>query len=42
MHPALKLGLLEWKAQSHRTEPTDFVSLLDFSVAVGLSIWRRF
>ncbi len=25
MHPALKLGLLEWKAQSHRTQPTDFV-----------------
>ena len=25
MHPALKLGLLEWRAQSHRTQPTDFV-----------------
>lgn len=25
MHPALKLGLLEWKAQTHRTQSTDFV-----------------
>jgi len=25
MHPALKLGLLEWRTQSHRTQPTDFV-----------------
>jgi integrase len=25
MHPALKHGLLEWRAHSHRTQPTDFV-----------------
>jgi integrase len=25
MHPALKQALLEWKAQSHRTQATDFV-----------------
>ena len=25
MHPALKQALLEWRAQSHRTKPTDFV-----------------
>ena len=25
MHPALKLALLEWRTQSHRTQPTDFV-----------------
>ena len=25
MHPALKHALLEWKTQSHRTQPTDFV-----------------
>jgi integrase len=25
MHPALKLALLEWRKQSHRTQPTDFV-----------------
>ena len=25
MHPALKLALLEWRARSHRTQPTDFV-----------------
>jgi integrase len=25
MHPILKQGLLEWKMQSHRTQPTDFV-----------------
>lgn len=25
MHPALKLGLQEWRTQSHRTHPTDFV-----------------
>ena len=25
MHPALKLALLEWRAQSHRTQPKDFV-----------------
>jgi integrase len=25
MHRALKLALLDWKTQSHRTEPTDFV-----------------
>lgn len=25
MHSALKLGLLEWREQSHRTQPTDFV-----------------
>jgi len=25
MHPALKLGLLEWRTQSHRTQPADFV-----------------
>jgi integrase len=25
MHPALKQALLEWKTQSHRTQPTDFV-----------------
>ncbi len=25
MHPVLKHGLLEWRTQSHRTEPTDFV-----------------
>ncbi len=25
MHPVLKQALLEWKAQSHRTQPTDFV-----------------
>jgi integrase len=25
MHPALKLGLLEWRKQSHRTQLTDFV-----------------
>jgi integrase len=25
MHPALKQALLEWKTQSHRTKPTDFV-----------------
>ena len=25
MHPALKLALLEWRTQSHRTQPADFV-----------------
>jgi integrase len=25
MHPALKLSLLGWRKQSHRTQPTDFV-----------------
>jgi integrase len=25
MHPVLKLALLEWRTQSHRTEPSDFV-----------------
>jgi integrase len=25
MHPTLKLGLLEWRRQSHRTDATDFV-----------------
>jgi integrase len=25
MHPALKQALLEWKTQSHRNQPTDFV-----------------
>jgi integrase len=25
MHPALKLALLEWRMQSHRTQSTDFV-----------------
>jgi hypothetical protein len=25
MHPALKLALREWRTQSHRTQPTDFV-----------------
>jgi len=25
MHPALKLALLEWRRQSHRTQPADFV-----------------
>jgi len=25
IHPALKLALLEWRTQSHRTQPTDFV-----------------
>ena len=25
MHPLLKQALLEWKTQSHRTQPSDFV-----------------
>lgn len=25
MHPVLKQALLEWKTQSHRTQPSDFV-----------------
>jgi integrase len=25
MHPVLKLALLEWRSQSHRVQPTDFV-----------------